>query len=198
MMKTYFLLLFFIIFIKYVKSQKAIRSYVVVSNKTSTKGFIHEMSVLDATEQRILYRIKTSVSDIDTIIVVDHKTKNIVANLEGRWVEGVFNVTFAIYDSKLLKWTDGIINKVDRTIGDTDYTMEYNKIRLNTDRRWYSKKVKIYYTPTKEQVARFRIRYRWFNWSPVKYDLKIYINKVPDMVYFFLLAIMEHRGLSDE
>lgn len=197
-MKTYFLLLFFIIFIKYVKSQKAIRSYVVVSNKTSTKGFIHEMSVLDATEQRILYRIKTSVSDIDTIIVVDHKTKNIVANLEGRWVEGVFNVTFAIYDSKLLKWTDGIINKVDRTIGDTDYTMEYNKIRLNTDRRWYSKKVKIYYTPTKEQVARFRIRYRWFNWSPVKYDLKIYINKVPDMVYFFLLAIMEHRGLSDE
>ncbi|CAF1944675.1 unnamed protein product [Rotaria magnacalcarata] len=197
MLKTLPTLLVFTIFIKCIDSKEPIRSYVAIKNKTTTKGFIHEIAICDSQEKKVLYRLKTSTSDIDTIILVDQQTKNIVANLEGIWVDGTFNVTFSIYDTKLNKWTDGTIKRIAR-VADDDYAIKYNNHHLNTDRRWYSKKVKLYYTTNKEYLARFRIRYRWFNWSPIKYDIQIYSNKVPDAVYFFLLTIMEHRGLSEE
>ncbi|CAF5113545.1 unnamed protein product, partial [Rotaria magnacalcarata] len=139
MLKTLPTLLVFTIFIKCIDSKEPIRSYVAIKNKTTTKGFIHEIAICDSQEKKVLYRLKTSTSDIDTIILVDQQTKNIVANLEGIWVDGTFNVTFSIYDTKLNKWTDGTIKRIAR-VADDDYAIKYNNHHLNTDRRWYSKK----------------------------------------------------------
>ncbi|CAF1561410.1 unnamed protein product [Rotaria magnacalcarata] len=86
------------------------------------------MMILSSDEKQLLYRIQTSTSDIDAIILVDNPAYNIVANIE----------------------------------------------------------------------VRFGIRSRWFNWSPIKYDVKIYSDIVPDVVYFLLLTVMEQRGLSKE
>jgi hypothetical protein len=52
-----------------------------------------------------------------------------------------------------------------------------------------------FYDENKNILAQFRKRFRWFNWSLVKYDLKIFIDKIPDFVYFFTLAIVNHANI---
>ncbi|CAF5058637.1 unnamed protein product, partial [Rotaria magnacalcarata] len=40
------------------------------------------MMILSSDEKQLLYRIQTSTSDIDAIILVDNPAYNIVANIE--------------------------------------------------------------------------------------------------------------------
>ncbi|CAM4871274.1 unnamed protein product [Rotaria socialis] len=83
MMKIFSVLLFLIIFTKYTESKSLRRSYLVVKSSD---------------EKKLLYRIQTSTSDIDTIILVDNP---IVANTEGIWVDKTVNVTFSLYGYEL-------------------------------------------------------------------------------------------------
>ncbi|CAF4923515.1 unnamed protein product, partial [Rotaria magnacalcarata] len=72
-----------------------------VKNKTASKDFAHEMMILSSDEKQLLYRIQTSTSDIDAIILVDNPAYNIVANIEGMWADTTFNLTFPVYDYEL-------------------------------------------------------------------------------------------------
>ncbi|CAF1944691.1 unnamed protein product [Rotaria magnacalcarata] len=155
------------------------------------------MMILSSDEKQLLYRIQTSTSDIDAIILVDNPAYNIVANIEGMWADKTFNLTFPVYDYELNAWTDGTLNRPTHSI-DVEYAIAFNNQYLHSKRKWYSHSVYVYRIITKALLVRFGIRSRWFNWSPIKYDVKIYSDIVPDVVYFLLLTVMEQRGLSKE
>ncbi|CAM2705246.1 unnamed protein product [Rotaria socialis] len=79
---------FFILSIKRIElttttTTKAIRSFLVVKINTNSTSLIHEMTIFYADERKLLYRLKASTSDIDTIVLVNYPARNIVAYVEG-------------------------------------------------------------------------------------------------------------------
>ncbi|CAF0953698.1 unnamed protein product [Rotaria sordida] len=182
--------------IKCIESKKANRTYVVVRNATKHRHELFGFRIFDSKEKTCLYRLRASSRDIDTVILVDNPTKNMVANLEGIWIDSTFNVTLSVYDYKLNKWIDGVIQRTSHFWAN-DYTVEYNNEQLIAKWKLFSTKIKVYHKKQNELLAQFRPRTRLLLWRPVKYDLKIYSNKVPDAIYFFLLLIFDHRGLAD-
>ncbi|CAF3305431.1 unnamed protein product [Rotaria sp. Silwood2] len=196
-MKIICCLLLFILLIKCTEAKKAQRIYVVVRNATSPGKPMYGFRVFDSKEKTCLYRIRVSSSDVDSAILVDNFGKNIMANLEGIWIENLVNVTFSLYDSKLHKWTDGFIQR-NAHMFSTDYTVQFNKQQLIAKLSNFSKNVKVYDKKSNELLAQFQSRARLLFWKPVKYDLKIYSNQVPNAIYFFLVLIMDHRGLAGD
>ncbi|CAF4658357.1 unnamed protein product, partial [Rotaria sp. Silwood2] len=97
----------------------------------------------------------------------------------------------------LHKWTDGFIQR-NAHMFSTDYTIQFNNQQLIAKSSNYSKNIKVYDKKKNELLAQFRARARWLSWKPVKYDLNIYSNQVPDAIYFFLVLIMDHRGLAGD
>ncbi|CAF3769869.1 unnamed protein product [Rotaria socialis] len=78
---------FFILSIKRIElttttTTKAIRSFLVVKINTNSTSLIHEMTIFYADERKLLYRLKASTSDIDTIVLVNYPARNIVAYVE--------------------------------------------------------------------------------------------------------------------
>ncbi|CAF1016328.1 unnamed protein product [Rotaria sordida] len=192
-MKIICCLLLFILLIKYIEAKKVHRTYVVVRNATAPVKPMYGFKIFDSKEKTCLYRIRVSSKAVDSAILVDNFEKNIMANLEGIWIEKLLNVTFSIYDSKLNKWTDGFIQRNAHLIS-VDYIIQFNNQQLIATWKSFSKKVNVYNKKKNELLAQFQHRTRWLFSKSVKYDLKIYSNQVPDAIYFFLVLILDHRG----
>ncbi|CAF4711552.1 unnamed protein product, partial [Rotaria sp. Silwood1] len=88
---------------KYIESINPNRTYVLVSNGRINQNGFYGFDIFDSKEKTSLYRLRVSSSDLDIAILVDYPAKNIVANLEGIWIEWKVNVTFSVYDCKLNK-----------------------------------------------------------------------------------------------
>jgi len=191
-MKLFCFLLLLIITIEYIQSKKTLlRTYTIHRDNIVKANELSAYTVYDSSGKNILYRLKPTSTDIDTVVVTDHPGKNMVANLEGEWIAKVFHVTFSIYDKKLNEWIDGIIKKDLKEIKDK-YSVEWNSKYLNTKSKFFSSKMQVYNTQQKELVAEFGHR-DWFNSGNIVFTLKIYSDQVPDIIYFFLLAINDHR-----
>ncbi|CAF1309171.1 unnamed protein product [Rotaria sordida] len=192
-MKIICCLLLFILLIKCTEAKKVHHTYVVVRNVTAPGKPMYGFRIFDSKEKTCLYRIRVLSKDVDTAILVDNFGKNIIANLEGIWIEKLVNVTFSIYDSKLNKWTDGFIQR-NYHLFSSDYIIQFNNQQLIAKSKNDSKNVKVYDKKKNELLAQFRYRTRWLFSKSVKYDLKIYSNQVPDAIYFFLVLILDHQG----
>jgi len=190
-MKLFFLLLFLIITIEYIQSKKALRTYVVKRDDKIKRKQLSAYTVYDSIGKNILYRLIPFSTDIDTIILFNYPEKNMIANLEGEWIDDIFNVTFSIYDKKLYNWMDGII-QLDKSGWSEKYVIFWNSKHLNTKNGFFSTNVSVYNAQKKELLAEFWNSSGWFS-SDRKFDLKIYSDYVLDTIYFFLLAIDDHR-----
>ncbi len=190
-MKTCFFLLLFIFLIKFIESKKTLRTYVVKREAMISGNPLSGYSVYDSKEKTILYRLKTVSTDIDSIMLVDHLTKNIVGNLEGEWTD-VFNVTLSTYDQNLNKWLDGNIKRTVVFLMEK-LQIQWNGFRLVMKKRKFSRTRKFYDEQKNDFIAQFRRRARLFDSTPVKYDLKIYSNKIPDSIYFLILGMTDQR-----
>jgi len=191
-MKLLCLLLSLAITIEYIQSKQTVhRTYIIHRDNVIQKNKLSAYTVYDSSGKIILYRLKPSSTDIDTIIVVNHPAKDMVANLEGEWVEQTFNVTFSIYDKKLGKWIDGNIKK-DPSSAFDKYFIVWNMKNLSTKGKIFSSRVRVYNTNQKELLAEFRRRY-WHSFIKRQFELKTYSSEYPDIIYFFVLAINDHR-----
>jgi hypothetical protein len=186
------ILLLLIITVEYIQSKETLhRTYIVQRDNVIQKNQLSAYTVYDSSGKNILYRLKPTSTDIDTIVVTDYPAKNMVANLEGEWVENTFNVTLSIYDKKLGKWIDGNIRKDPHSAFDK-YFIFWNMKHLNTNGKLFSSRVQIRNTHQKELLAEFRRRY-WHSFRNRQFQLKTYSSEYPDIIYFFILAINDHR-----
>ncbi|CAF3386145.1 unnamed protein product [Rotaria sp. Silwood1] len=196
-MKIIACLLLFILLVKYIESINPNRTYVLVSNGRINQNGFYGFDIFDSKEKTSLYRLRVSSSDIDIAILVDYPAKNIMANLEGIWIEWKVNVTFSVYDCKLNKWTDGIITKYTCFLS-YYYTVEYNNKQFIAKWKSLSSTARLYSKNQDELLAEWRPRTLPLLSNRVKYDLKIYSDKLPDAIYFFLLLVMDQRDLGDD
>ncbi|CAF1016311.1 unnamed protein product [Rotaria sordida] len=176
----------------YIESKKAIRTYVLVENARSSRLELNGFTIFDSKEKTSLYQLTASRSDIDSAVLFDNSGNKMIANLEGIWIGTKVNVTFSIYDSKLNKWTDGIIRRTAHWFS-VDFIVEYNNEQVIANRKSNVRKVKVYHKKKNELLAEFRLRPQRISVAPHKYDMEIYSNKAPDAIHFFLLLIIDHR-----
>ncbi len=189
--KIFLLILFLVILLQCIESKKINRSFLVIQDESNKKKPVNDFTVFDSSGKTQLYRLKASVTDIDSVMLVDHPAKNMIANAEGEWIDNIFNVTISIYDKKLNKWIDGTMKAMNGTFTKT-YRIVWNQKSLIIKRRFYTKTIKIYNERPEELVAEFRHRLRWSSKAQFKYDLKIYSDQLPDAVYLLALTIMHH------
>ncbi len=189
--KIFLLILFLVIILQCIESKKVHRSFLVIQDKPSKKKLLSDFTVFDLSGKNQLYRLKTSATDIDSVMLVDHPAKNMIANAEGEWIDNIFNVTMSIYDKKLSKWIDGTIKRLKQSFTKT-YRIEWNQKSLIIKCKFYTKTIKIYNERPEDLVAEVRHRARWLNKFKYKYDLKIYSDKLPDAIYLLALTIMHH------
>lgn len=192
-MKLIFFLLFFIITIECIQSQKqqVVRTYTVVPDNVMKSDQLISYTVYDSSKTKFLYKLKSSSAhDIDTIEVISSAGKNMVANLEGEWVEKIFNVTYAIYDYKLNKWIDEFIYKNSTMFSDV-YKTRWNSINLHTKTGVFSKTIRVYATSQNKLFGEIRKRSSWS--GDINFEVKIYSNECPPVIYFFIMAINDHR-----
>jgi hypothetical protein len=192
-LKVFSLILVFIIMIKCIESkkEKEKRSYVIIRDKLPDEHKLYGYSIFDSTEKKRLYRLKTSSSEIDILMLVDYPAKNIVANMEGVLLGEKLNVTFSVYDYQQNKWTDGTMVDSYHFLFDK-YAIEWNSKQYIMKNRISSKNSRLYNKSQDQLLAKFVKRTQWLYWAPVKYDLKIYSNELPDAVCFFALAVIDH------
>jgi len=190
-MKLFSFLLLFIVMIEYIQSKKTQRTFIVERDNVIKEKQLSAYTIFDSTGKTRLYQLKTTSTDIDTLILINYPAKNMVANLEGEWVDKVFNVSFTLYDKKLHKWTDGTI-RIDATGFREKYSIGWNSQLFNTKTKFWSGTLQLYHTRQKELIAEIRRRTPWFG-GKVKFELKTYSSQFPDAIYFFILAINDHR-----
>jgi hypothetical protein len=170
---------------------KVNRSFLVVADARTKAKPLPGFSVFDSTGKKLLYRLKTSSTDIDSMILIDYPAKNMVANAEGEWIDNIFNVSLSIYDYKLNKWTDASFRKIfDLFTG--KYQILWNNESLIIKRGFFTKTIKMYNEKQNVLIAEFRYRSIWRSGFTYKYDLKIYSDKLSDAIYLFAVAIMHH------
>jgi len=190
-MKLFSLLFFLIITIQCIQSKLPHRTYKVIRDNKIKGKQLSAYTVYDSSEKNILYQLKPSSTDIDTIRITDYPADNLVAILEGQWGKKAFNTTFSIYDKKLTKWMNGTIKK-DSSKWLEKYLIHWHFKYLHTRINFLSANLEVFNTEQKELLAVVRDCTGWFS-TIAKYELKIYSSEYPDAIYLFLLAIKDHR-----
>ena len=191
-MKIFFCLaLLLFITIDCIQSQKALRTFIVHRESIIRNNRLSNYTIYDSKEKTIVYRVKTIFTDIDAMMLIDYPAKNIIANVEGEWATGVFNVSLSIYSSKAQKWIDGIIKRIPGMSSDK-YTIYWDGKEIIQRYKFLSSKMGFYDKKEKEKFARFFSHSKWYQ-TAIRYKVEIYSNYVPDAIYFFALAIIDHR-----
>jgi hypothetical protein len=188
-----FSVLLLIILIESLQSKKSIRKFVLIRDDYMDKYGLSQFSVLDSSGKQYLYRLKTSYIDNDALLLVSYPSKDILGYLQGQWRNETLNVTFEIFHLTTNQWTNGTIQKIFNLFMEK-YLIEWNYQNFIMKKKIFSKNYQ-FYDENKNILGEFQKRFRWFNWSLIKYDLKIFIEKCPDLIYFFSLAIVDHRNI---
>lgn len=193
MLKWLLIILFLEIFIKEIDCKKVLRKYVLIRDEEFDEKGRSQYSILNANENEYLYRLKTSYTDEDQIILTNYPDENQIGYVQGQWTNEIVNVTFELFDFNENQWKNGTIIKMFHLFIEK-YFIQWN------NESFYLKK-KLFSTDWKfsdghgNEFARFRMRFRWFNWSLVKFNLKIFIDICPDWILFFAFIIQDHRAI---
>ncbi|UJR11188.1 hypothetical protein I4U23_015369 [Adineta vaga] len=184
-------LLLFILTIKCIKSETVYRSFVVIQDKPPKPKPLTDFTAYDTREKNRLYLIRTTSSDIDTITLFDYRAKTMMANVEGQWIDGIFNVSLSIYDPKSDRWVDGTMT-LSKSFLSYTYNLRWNDERFVIKSRSFIKTIKIYKESPEQLVGQFRYRSFWRSGTKYKYDVKIFTNKLPDAFFLLPLTIIHH------
>ena len=193
-MNSYWMILLFIIIcVKDVQAKKPIRTYLLMRDDRMDENGFSRFSVLDSSGKEHLYRLKSSYTD-SRLELISYPSKEVTAYVEGQWKAEILNATFQIFDSIRNETTNGTIQKAFNLFVET-YTIEWNYESFLLKKKLFTSYHKLY-DSNGNLLGQFRKRFRWFSWSPFIYDLKIFIDKLVDEVYFFSVAIVDHRNLK--
>ena len=167
------------------------RTFIVHRESAIRNNRLSNYTIYDSKEKTIVYRVKTIFTDIDTMMLIDYPAKNVIANVEGDWAVGLFNASLSIYSSKAQKWIDGIMRPTPTTLWDK-YSIYWDAKQVILRYKFFSTKMGFYDRKEKEKFAWFFQYSKWYR-TAIKYKVEIYSNYMPDAIYFFALAIIDHR-----
>ncbi|CAF4500949.1 unnamed protein product [Rotaria socialis] len=167
--------------------------FLLIRDDTTDKNGLSRFSVLDSSEKQYLYRLKNSNDDSNLLLIVSYPSKDVLGYVGNEWRNETLNVTFEIYNSTINQWTNGTIKKLPNLFTEK-YLIEWNSQNFMMKKKLFSIHHK-FYDECENVLAQFRMRFRWFNWRLIKYNLELFSDKLPEIIYFFLIAIVDNRNI---
>ena len=179
------------------QSKNILRSYVVRKDRILPDFQLAKLSFYDSVDKSRLFSIETYESDIHSVQLFAQPSKKVLGALEGVWKQQILNATFSFLDVRSNQWKDGSIVRNAHLFAHK-YTISANGKQILMKGKYSTTGVvELRDKKGKDLLAQFQPRIRHFNSLSLKYDLKVFSNKVPDMVYFFALAVMDQRNMLD-
>lgn len=189
-----FFLLLLIMKIKSIESKTYLRKYFLIRNNDDyDKNGLNRFSILDSNEKQYLYRLKISSDNNDEIQIISYPSKHIQGYLKGKLTNETLNLYFEILNLTTNQWLNGTIQK-NFNLFIEKYFIRWNYQNFIMKKNFFSRHHKIY-DDNKNLLAQFRMHFRWFNSSLIKYNLQIFSDNLPDMIYFFIIAIVDYRNI---
>ena len=177
------------------QSKKILRSYVIRKDRIMPNFQLADLSFFDSVDKSRLYTIETYKSDIHAVQLLAQPSKTPVGALEGIWKTQILNATFSFLDARSNQWKDGTIVRNVHLFANK-YTISVNgKQILMKSKVLSTNPIELRDKKGKDLLAQFQSRTGQFNSLALRYDLKVFSNKVPDVVYFFALSIMDHQSM---
>ncbi|CAF4111011.1 unnamed protein product [Rotaria magnacalcarata] len=173
--------------------QHSDNKFLLIRDDTTDRNGLSRFSVLDSSEKQYLYRLKSSNDDSNLLLIISYPSKDVLGYVGNEWRNEILNVTFEIYNSTTNQWTNGTIKKLPNLFTEK-YLIEWNSQNFMMKKKLFSIHHK-FYDECENVLAQFRMRFRWFNWTLIKYNLELFSDKLPEIIYFFLIAIVDNRNI---
>ena len=186
-----------IFFFSFVKVDGANRRYRLFRDEQLNEDGLSQFSVLNWDRNEYLYRLKTfrlGEDGSNQITLKKYPEEHSVGFVQGQWTGDSFNVYFDVYDEGLSQWINGTIEKHSTLVVER-YSFDYDGRTFEMSKKIFSRKKKFFESQKKNSVlGDFYLSFRWFHWSLVEYQLKIYSDQLPDRIYFIFIPIFDQRN----
>jgi hypothetical protein len=171
-----------------VNPEDTIRQYVI--RRDFFRGFkASEYSVYDKTEKHIYYRIESNYGLLPNMEIIAYPSKQVVGRLQAKLKLIVYNGEFSILDPKSNQWIKGSIQQ-NFQLFVSPFNIDWNGHHITMESEMAS------FTSTfnganGQLLAQCRLRPTSILWTH-KYDMKIFSNKYPDLIYLLGLAVRDN------
>lgn len=173
-----------------IRAKHTDRIYIINKDRSMPDYRLSEFSIYDSTEKQRQYVIETFDSDIHAVVLYAYPSEQIVGALEGEWEKFIGTANISLLDTHSNQWMDGSITiKFHFYIDKFEISWYGTKITMR--RKFVSNKTEVRDEKGNELVASFEPYPNPKSPKPNKYKLIIFSDKVPGVVYFFAVAVMD-------
>lgn len=177
------------------ESKRILGQYVLRKERILSDYRLAEFSVYDAKDQKRLYTLKSFTSDIHSAEL--RSSTELVGALEGTWITEIDNATVTYLDGREKQWKDAHITPAKHLLV-YKYIIQIGQRRLVMKSQMVtSSTVSIRDEKSNDLFAEFKRTSPWFRPNTVKYNLKVYSNLISERLYFFAIAVMDHRWMLE-
>lgn len=161
---------------------------------------LSQFSVLDWQRKEYLYRLRTvrlRPSNLKEIRLKKYPDEDYRGFIQGQWQDDLFDVQFDVFDEELSQWTNGSISK-HSTLTEERYRIDYRNKTFELRQKIFARTKKFFQfdedKKTRVLLGALSLSFRWFPWSLVEYELKIFSKNLPREIAFFFIPILDQRN----
>jgi hypothetical protein len=179
-----------------VQSGSTDRTYIIKKDRIMSDFRLAEFSIYYPTKSQRKYRIRTHYTDHHASILYAYPSGQIMGMLEGEWSKEIPRANISILNDYSNQWIDASIEQIWRK-NDKHYAVVWNGTKIIIQGKFLSSSKKMYDEVEGKVLAEFRPSSGLFVSPPTSYKLTVMSKKVPDTVYFFAVAVMDHKLMID-
>ncbi|UJR29808.1 hypothetical protein I4U23_017352 [Adineta vaga] len=185
---TLFIFLIVIIFAKNDLFKPSIRRYFI--QKDYFTGFkLGEFSIFDSSKKDLLFRIESLYTFGGKIQIINNSSKQVVAELRNKLSFTVHKANFTILDPVSKQWING---KFERQFHffNRKYLLQWNQQNIRIENKFSSYTTTFKHDKRNQTLAKAE-RYTYSLIKPTRYDLEIYSDDIPDIIYILGVFVID-------
>ena len=180
------------------QSKRVLRRYVLHKERVLSDYRLAEFTVFDSEEKNRLFRLKTFQSDIHSVELRSISSGELVGALEGEWSTKIDNASFTYLDEWTKAWKDGYITPAKHLLIYKNIITIPGRRLVMKNQALMSRTVNIRDEKSNDLLAKFTRTTGWLKSTPMKYKLQVFSNAIASQVYFFAIAVMDHRWMVED
>ncbi|CAF1075586.1 unnamed protein product [Rotaria sordida] len=175
-----------------IQTQQILRQYTI--KKDFFGGFkAGEYSIYDQSGNILLFRFESRYGFTQTAQLYAYPGKQMVASIRNNWSPWLYDAEIQVFDTIFNQWIPGRITQAFPNYS-FRYIIQYANRHLIMEHNIFSLTTEIRNEqPPNYILARMRLRLSSII-LPNKYDLQVYTNELPDVIYFLALAAYDYNN----
>jgi hypothetical protein len=182
------------VYIISLESKNVNRTHIIHKDRIMSDHRLAEFSIFDSTETQHQYHIKAYASEIHAAVLYSSPSEQMVGIFGDEWLVYITKANISILDTHSNRWSDeSITTKFD--FFKDKYVISLYGTSIILKGKALMIDCELYDKKRGKLFAKFQPPSRFATWTPYKYKLEVFFNKVSNAVYFFALATMDHKNM---